>query len=122
MQNTGQIKFLNHYGDITIEWDEDDSVKMEKLIAEKLEQGFQFYIVRKVFGIPAGKKKLKKISKLNDKKIFIKDDDMKKFFDEVESLKTVDDNTTDHTVVKNSKDVKEIAKSTTVATKPPRAG
>jgi len=123
-QGQGQIKFLNAFGDITIEWEEKDKEKMEKLIQEKLDEGFQFFIVKKrFFGLlGSSKKKIKTTKDIKSNQIYIKDKDIEKYFQEISSLKVIDDETDKHEVVENSRDVKKIVKSTTVCTKPPTRG
>ena len=120
----GQIKFLNAFGDITIEWDEKDRAKMLKIIKEKLDEGFQFYIVKKrFFGLFGEKKeKLKKITKLSNNKVLIKDKDISDYFEGITSARIIDDNTDKHEVVSNSRNPEEIVKSTSVCTKPPTRG
>ena len=119
----GQIKFLNLYGDITIEWDDKDNLLMEKIIAEKLAEGYQFFIVKKSFGGLISKtKKLKSVRKLKENKILIKDKDVESIFEDINSARIIEDNNNKHEVVKASNNVNEISKSNTVCTKPPQAG
>ena len=121
----GQIKFLNLYGDITIEWEDKDHIEMLKVIEEKLEQGFQFYIVKDRFcGLPftGGKKEVKRISQVEGNKVHIKDEAISKYFSNITSATIVNDNTQSHQVVKNSRDANEIAKSSSVCTKAPTRG
>ena len=40
------IKFINLYGDIVIKWDSKDDKQMEQILKAKLNQGFQFFIVK----------------------------------------------------------------------------
>jgi len=124
LQN-GQIKFLNTFGDITIEWDERDHLKMLTIIQEKLDAGFQFFIVKDRFcGIPGtgGTKKLKKISKLSGNKILVKDKDITKYFNDVTSAKIVNDKKDSHTMVENSRNAEKIARSTSVCSRPATRG
>jgi len=122
---TGQIKFLNLYGDITIEWSEKDHLKMIGVIEEKLKEGFQFFIVKKKFlGIPftGGKKELKKISSMHGNKVLIKDESLEKYFNDISSAEIINDKTESHEIVKNSTNPEEIAKSSSVCSKPPQRG
>lgn len=119
---TGQIKFLNLYGDITIEWDDQDQNKMKQFIEEKLKEGYQFFIVEKKFcGLYSKKTKLVSTTDLKNK-ILIKDKDVETIFKEMASMKVLNDQSTSHKVIKNSNDVNEISKSSTVCTKPPQRG
>jgi len=125
MQNNGQIKFLNTFGDITIEWEEKDHIEMLTVIQEKLDAGFQFYIVKDRFcGIPGtgGKKKLKKISKLSGNKVLIKDKDISKYFNHISSAKIINDKSDSHQMVENSRDAEKIAKSSSVCSRPATRG
>ena len=125
MQNNGQIKFLNTFGDITIEWEDKDHIAMLTVIQEKLDAGFQFYIVKDRFcGIPGTerKKKLKKISKLSGNKVLIKDKDISKYFNHITSAKIIDDKRESHEMVENSRDPEKIVKSTSVCTRPATRG
>lgn len=123
---SGQIKFLNNFGDITIEWDEQDHIKMLTIIQDKLNNGFQFFIIKEKFmGIPltGGKKELKKVSQLSGNKVLIKDKDIEKYFNSVETAKIIEDDKRDtFTVLKGSTNAEEIAKHTSVCSKPAKAG
>ena len=124
LQN-GQIKFLNTFGDITIEWEEEDHLKMLTVIQEKLDAGFQFYIVKDKFcGLPGtgGTKKLKKISKLSGNKVLIKDKDISKYFNHITSAKIVDDKKDSHEMIENSRNAEKIARSTSVCSRPATRG
>ena len=48
-ENKNTITFLNCYGDLTVTWDEKDAQKMESRIQKLLDDGFQFFIVKKRF-------------------------------------------------------------------------
>jgi hypothetical protein len=48
-ENKNSITFLNCYGDLTVTWDKKDSTKMESRIQKLLDEGFQFFIVKKRF-------------------------------------------------------------------------
>jgi len=123
VEQKGQIKFLNMYGDITIEWEIEDHAKMLRMIQKKLDDGHQFYIVKKrFFGLGKKITKIDNINQLSDTKVYIKDADAKECFENLTTTTVINDNTTSHEVVKNSRNAEEIAKSSTVCTKPPTRG
>lgn len=122
-KNIGQIKFLNLYGDITIEWDKEDNKEMEKFIQEKLDEGYYFYIVeKKFFGLFSKEVKINKINEIKNNKILIKDQEIENLLNRTKTIKTIKDNTDTHKIIRVSNNTKEIATSTTVCIKPPQRG
>ncbi len=55
------IRWLNEKGDITIEWSEDRDEVMKKIIQERMNEGFTFFIVE-------GRKKDKTFKRVSDVK------------------------------------------------------
>lgn len=119
------IKFLNMFGDIVISWDKSDDKVMEQLITQKLNDGYQFFIVeKKFFGLMTKEKKVKTFKDISQQKIMIKDKDMEQFFEKVKTLHTYENKTTDasYNVKKIATTAKEVIKSSCVCTKRPVAG
>lgn len=119
-----QIKFLNMYGDIVINWEKDDDKMMEEILNEKLKEGYQFFIIeKKLFGLYNKMKKVENTKEVKDK-IIIKDKDMSVFFNKINSLKTIQHETKNETynVTKIASSAKEIINNVTICTKRPVAG
>ena len=127
-ETTHQMMFLNAHGDSTLEWDDSDNSKMVKRIKKLIDEGHQFFIVSNRFGIPFGLagtklKKIKGASDIKNNKMVIKDEMVKEMFDNIETIKMVDnDDASEYDVKKQSKDAEEIAKSNSVCTKPSTRG
>ena len=113
---SGEITFLNCYGDVTITWEEKDTNLIEAKIAELLANGHQFFLVkRNLFGIKK-EVQLTTLKQLKENKIIIKDPSLEKLLDGVNSNITKQDTDT-YDIIKGSKDPKEIVQHKSVCSK-----
>ena len=74
----GYVNYLNHFGDITIAWDDDADEKMLSIIQKQIDQGMTFWEIEpRFFGLVKPKKtKLKSIDDIKDERVLsIKDED-----------------------------------------------
>lgn len=125
MKNMGKkkptITFLNCYGDLTISWNEADSLKMESRIQNLLAEGYQFFIIKKRFLRPDKKIMIRSLKDLEKNEITAEDKTIAKLFHDIEGEVCKDDND-EYTVVKGSVDSKEIVKSEVICAKPAVGG
>jgi uncharacterized Zn ribbon protein len=42
------LTFLNHCGDVTISWDDENKEEIKAMVEKKMKQGFSFFVVREV--------------------------------------------------------------------------
>ena len=115
------ITFLNCYGDLTITWDEKDSAKMEYRIQKLLDEGLQFFIVKKRFLIPDKKVPIRSLRDLEKNEITAADKTIAKLFSDIDG-EVCRDETNQYDIVKGSTNPKEIVKSEVVCSKPATAG
>lgn len=107
------ITFLNCYGDLTVAWDEKDAQKMESRIQKLLDEGFQFFIVKKRFFVSDKKIPIRSLRDLEKNEITADDKTIAKLFHDIDGeVYKVSEN--EYDVVKGSKDPKEIVKSEVV--------
>lgn len=111
--NKNTITFLNCYGDLTVTWDEKDSQKMESRIQKLLDDGFQFFIVKKRFLISDKKTPLRSLRDLEKNEITADDKTIAALFHDING-EVYKDSQTEYDVVKGSKDPKEIVKGEVV--------
>lgn len=111
--NKNTITFLNCYGDLTVTWDEKDSQKMESRIQKLLDDGFQFFIVKKRFLISDKKTPLRSLRDLEKNEITADDKTIAALFHDIDG-EVYKDSQTEYDVVKGSKDPKEIVKGEVV--------
>lgn len=111
--NKNTITFLNCYGDLTVTWDEKDSQKMESRIQKLLDDGFQFFIVKKRFLISDKKTPLRSLRDLEKNEITADDKTIAALFHDIDG-EVYKDSQTEYDVVKGSKDPKEIIKGEVV--------
>ena len=121
MKKTHSITFLNCYGDLTVTWDERDSVKMEERIQKLLDEGYQFFIIKKRLLLPNKKIPIRYISDLEKNEVTATDKTISLLFKDIDGSVCKDD-TQSYDMVKGSNDAKEIVKSEVVCSKPARAG
>lgn len=112
-ENKNTITFLNCYGDLTVTWDEKDSQKMESRIQKLLDDGFQFFIVKKRFLISDKKTPLRSLRDLEKNEITADDKTIAALFHDIDG-EVYKDSQTEYDVVKGSKDPKEIIKGEVV--------
>ena len=112
-ENKNTITFLNCYGDLTVTWDEKDSTKMESRIQKLLDDGFQFFIVKKRFLISDKKTPLRSLRDLEKNEITADDKTIAALFHDIDG-EVYKDSQTEYDVVKGSKDPKEIVKGEVV--------
>lgn len=112
-ENKNTITFLNCYGDLTVTWDEKDSKKMESRIQKLLDDGFQFFIVKKRFLISDKKTPLRSLRDLEKNEITADDKTIAALFHDIDG-EVYKDSQTEYDVVKGSKDPKEIIKGEVV--------
>lgn len=112
-ENKNTITFLNCYGDLTVTWDEKDSNKMESRIQKLLDDGFQFFIVKKRFLISDKKTPLRSLRDLEKNEITADDKTIAALFHDIDG-EVYKDSQTEYDVVKGSKDPKEIVKGEVV--------
>lgn len=115
------MTFLNCYGDITISWDEKDSVKMESKIQQLLDEGYQFTIIKKRFLLPNKKVPLRKLSELETNSVTANDEVLAKLFGDISGT-VMKDNSDSYDVVKGSDDASEIVQGEVVCSKPSTGG
>lgn len=115
------MTFLNCYGDLTITWDEKDSLQMESRIQKLLDEGLQFFIVKKRLLLPNKKIPIRSLRELEKNEITGSDKNIAKLFEGIDGT-VCKDETESYDMVKESKDPKEIVKSEVVVSKKPTAG
>lgn len=120
-KNTKSLTFLNCYGDLTITWDEKDSPKMESRIQQLLDEGFQFFIVKKKFLRPNKKIPIRSLRDLEKNEITAEDKTIAKLFEGIDGEVLRDENEA-YDVVKGSTKPEEIVKGDVVVSKPATAG
>lgn len=120
-RSTRSITFLNCYGDLTVSWDEKDSTKMESRIQKLLDQGYQFFIVKKRFLRPNAKVPIRSLRELEKNEVTAADKTIALLFEDIEG-EVLKDDTEQYDMVKGSTDAKEIVKSEVVCSKPATAG
>ena len=113
MSTNASLTFLNCYGDLTVTWDEKDSKKMESRIQKLLDDGFQFFIVKKRFLISDKKTPLRSLRDLEKNEITADDKTIAALFHDIDG-EVYKDSQTEYDVVKGSKDPKEIIKGEVV--------
>lgn len=118
------ITFLNCYGDLTIGWEEKDAAKVESMITKLLEEGHQFFIVKKRFLIPDKKIPLRTLKDLHKNEINASEDTIQQLMSVFTGVNaTVTKDTSDEfDVVKGSIVPSEIVNSQSVCSKPARGG
>ena len=112
-ENKNTITFLNCYGDLTVTWDEKDAQKMESRIQKLLDDGFQFFIVKKRFLISDKKVPLRSLRDLEKNEVTADDKTIVALFHDVDG-EVYKDSQSEYDVVKCSKDPKEIVKGEVV--------
>lgn len=120
-KNKHSITFLNCYGDLTITWDEKDSNKMESRIQRLLDEGLQFFIVKKRFLRPDKKIPIRSLRDLEKNEITAADKTIAKLFQDIDGEVCKDMNDS-YDVVKGSTNPEEIVKAEVVCSKRPTAG
>lgn len=115
------ITFLNCYGDLTVTWDEKDSVKMESRIQKLLDEGYQFFIIKKRFLRPSKKEPIRSLRDLEKNEVTASDKTISKLFHDIDGEVCRDENES-YDIVKGSANAKEIINSETVCSKPSTAG
>ena len=115
------ITFLNCYGDLTITWDEKDSKKMESKIQKLLDEGFQFFIIKKRFLRPSKKEPIRSLRDLEKNEVTADDKTIALLFKDIDGKVCKDENDS-YDVIKGSINPKEIVKSEVVCSKPATAG
>lgn len=115
------ITFLNCYGDLTVTWDEKDSAKMESRIQKLLDDGYQFFIIKKRFLRPSKKEPIRSLRELEKNEVTADDKTIAKLFSDIDG-EVCRDETDQYDIVKGSTNPKEIVKSEVVCSKPATAG
>lgn len=115
------ITFLNCYGDLTVTWDEKDSAKMESRIQKLLDEGYQFFIVKKRFLLPSKKLPIRSLRDLEKNEVTAADKTIAALFKDIDGEVCKDENDS-YDIVKGSSNPKEIVKSEAVCSKPATAG
>lgn len=115
------ITFLNCYGDLTVTWDEKDSAKMESRIQKLLDDGYQFFIIKKRFLRPSKKEPIRSLRELEKNEVTADDKTIAKLFSDIDG-EVCRDETDRYDIVKGSTNPKEIVKSEVVCSKPATAG
>ena len=112
-ENKNSITFLNCYGDLTVTWDEKDSTKMESRIQKLLDEGFQFFIVKKRFFTADKKTPLRSLRDLEKNEVTADDKTIAMLFKDIEG-EVYKDSQSEYDVVKGSNNPEEIVKSEVV--------
>ena len=115
------ITFLNCYGDLTVTWDEKDSAKMESRIQKLLDDGYQFFIIKKRFLRPSKKEPIRSLRELEKNEVTADDKTIAALFHDIDG-EVCRDETDQYDIVKGSTNPKEIVKSEVVCSKPATAG
>lgn len=115
------ITFLNCYGDLTVTWDEKDSAKMESRIQKLLDDGYQFFIIKKRFLRPSKKEPIRSLRELEKNEVTAEDKTIAKLFKDIDG-EVCRDETDQYDIVKGSSNPEEIVKSEVVCSKPATAG
>lgn len=115
------ITFLNCYGDLTVTWDEKDSKKMESRIQKLLDEGYQFFIIKKRFLRPSKKEPIRSLRDLEKNEITAEDKTISLLFNDIDGEVCRDENDS-YDIVKGSNKPEEIVKSEVVCSKPATAG
>ena len=114
-ENKNSITFLNCYGDLTVTWDEKDSTKMESRIQKLLDDGFQFFIVKKRFFTADKKTPLRSLRDLEKNEVTADDKTIAMLFKDIDG-EVYKDSQSEYDVVKGSNNPEEIVKSEVVCT------
>lgn len=110
--------FLNEMGDIEISWDSANDDEMRDIIAKKMAEGVQFFMIKPLLGSWLHRRvQLKTIHDLNNQRIQIKDADIEKMFSAGKVSVFRRDGQTIETSGK-AKTPEDAAKGHTVAVKP----
>ena len=112
-ENKNTITFLNCYGDLTVTWDEKDSKKMESRIQKLLDDGFQFFIVKKRFLISDKKVPLRSLRDLEKNEVTADDKTIATLFHDIDG-EVYKDSQSEYDIVKGSNSPEEIVKSEVV--------
>lgn len=112
-ENKNSITFLNCYGDLTVTWDEKDSIKMESRIQKLLDEGFQFFIVKKRFFTADKKTPLRSLRDLEKNEVTADDKTIAMLFRDIDG-EVYKDSQSEYDVVKGSNNPEEIVKSEVV--------
>lgn len=117
------LTMLDGSGDTTIVWDEATDDKMLAVIQARMDQGYQFYILkpRAIPILPPRKVLAKTIKEVKDAgSVVILDDDIHTLFvnGDVQTIKAEGE----LEVVAKEKSAKKVSKSQSVAVKPARGG
>lgn len=120
-ENKNTITFLNCYGDLTVTWDEKDAQKMESRIQKLLDDGFQFFIVKKRFFTADKKTPLRSLRDLEKNEVTADDKTIAMLFKDIDG-EVYKDSQSEYDVVKGSNNPEEIVKSEVVCSKPATAG
>lgn len=115
------ITFLNCYGDLTVTWDEKDSKKMESRIQKLLDEGYQFFIIKKRFLRPSKKEPIRSLRDLEKNEITAEDKTISLLFNDIDGEVCRDENDS-YDVIKGSTKPEEIVKAEVVCSKPATAG
>lgn len=112
------IRWLNEAGDITIEWSEDRDEVMKKVIQERMNEGYTFFIVE---GRKRNKtfKRVTTVSQINECKITMTDKEAEQM---VGGLFVGSDTTSEIESVGKATTADEVVKKDTVAVRPARGG
>ena len=112
-ENKNSITFLNCYGDLTVTWDEKDSIKMESRIQKLLDEGFQFFIVKKRFFTADKKTPLRSLRDLEKNEVTADDKTIAMLFKDIDG-EVYKDSQSEYDIVKGSNNPEEIVKSEVV--------
>lgn len=112
-ENKNSITFLNCYGDLTVTWDEKDSTKMESRIQKLLNEGFQFFIVKKRFFTADKKIPLRSLRDLEKNEVTADDKTIAMLFKDIDG-EVYKDSQSEYDIVKGSNNPEEIVKNEVV--------
>jgi hypothetical protein len=119
------LTMLNEQGDVTIVWDEADDDRMEAIIAKKMEQGIQFFVIEPRLGGLAqpAKRPLRSADSARDHRaLSIRDEDLAAFVGESDTAAVVKTPPKPVRSVRKAKTAKEVAKGESVGVRPMRGG
>lgn len=121
---THALTMLNEHGDTTFVWTEDEDERIEKMIAQKMKEGYTFFITEpRFFGlIPPKKTELKKASDAKKHRaLSLPDGDFAKLVMDgaMQMAKTPD---APAKTTKRASSAKEVARSQSIGVKPRKGG
>jgi hypothetical protein len=114
----GSMILLNQTGDVTIVWTEEHEESMRALIAQRIKDGYTFFVVeKKLFGLISSKQKVHDIGQIQKgTKLLLRDEDAIRLFSEGKIGVTAKEKG-EIAVSHSTRDIDEILRKDTLAVK-----